>query len=104
MALIYELCYGWDFVPTELMFRGFLVIGMVRVLGHGAVLPMVVLCHSLRTAARRGYFVAVWRLFAGCTGIEYAEHLGWITHSYRHCLGYGNSRLFAGSQPVIHAV
>ncbi|WP_020607534.1 CPBP family intramembrane glutamic endopeptidase [Spirosoma spitsbergense] len=41
-ALIYELCYGWDFVPTELMFRGFLVIGMVRVLGHGAVLPMVV--------------------------------------------------------------
>ena len=41
-ALIYELCYGWDFVPTELLFRGFLVIGMARVLGRGAVLPMVV--------------------------------------------------------------
>ena len=41
-ALIYELCYGWDFVPTELLFRGFLVIGMSRVLGNGAVLPMVV--------------------------------------------------------------
>ncbi|WP_080237475.1 CPBP family intramembrane glutamic endopeptidase [Spirosoma rigui] len=41
-ALVYELCYGWDFVPTELMFRGFLVIGMSRVLGPGAVLPMVV--------------------------------------------------------------
>ena len=41
-ALIYELCYGWDFVPTELLFRGFLVIGMGRVLGNGAVLPMVV--------------------------------------------------------------
>ena len=41
-ALIYELCYGWDFVPTELLFRGFLVIGMSRVLGSGAVLPMVV--------------------------------------------------------------
>ena len=41
-ALIYELCYGWDFVPTELLFRGFLVIGMSRVLGRGAVLPMVV--------------------------------------------------------------
>ncbi|GAB4037786.1 CPBP family intramembrane glutamic endopeptidase [Spirosoma gilvum] len=41
-ALVYELCYGWDFVPTELLFRGFLVIGMSRVLGHGAVLPMVV--------------------------------------------------------------
>ena len=41
-ALIYELCYGWDFVPTELLFRGFLVIGMSKVLGRGAVLPMVV--------------------------------------------------------------
>lgn len=41
-ALVYELCYGWDFIPTELLFRGFLVIGMSRVLGHGAVLPMVV--------------------------------------------------------------
>lgn len=41
-GLVYELCYGWDFVPTELLFRGFLVIGMSRVLGHGAVLPMVV--------------------------------------------------------------
>lgn len=41
-ALIYELCYGWDFVPTELLFRGFLVIGMSQVLGRGSVLPMVV--------------------------------------------------------------
>lgn len=40
-ALIYEFCYGWDFVPTELLFRGFLVIGMSRVL-RGPVLPMVV--------------------------------------------------------------
>jgi hypothetical protein len=42
-ALTYELCYGWDFVPTELLFRGFLVIGMSQSrLGRGAVLPMVV--------------------------------------------------------------
>lgn len=41
-ALVYELCYGWDFVPTELLFRGFLVIGMSRVLGRGAVLPMII--------------------------------------------------------------
>lgn len=40
-ALVYELCYGWDFVSTELLFRGFLVIGMSRVL-RGPVLPMVV--------------------------------------------------------------
>lgn len=45
-ALVYELCYGWDFVPTELLFRGFLVIGMANVMRgaafRGAVLPMVV--------------------------------------------------------------
>lgn len=42
-ALFYELCYGWDFVPTELLFRGFLVIGLSRVLGSGAILPMMVM-------------------------------------------------------------
>ena len=31
-ALGYELAYGWDFVPTELLFRGFLVIGLSYVL------------------------------------------------------------------------
>lgn len=54
-ALCYELAYGWDFLPTELMFRGFLIIGMSRVLTAsrsgqasphqpwpGVVLPMVV--------------------------------------------------------------
>ncbi len=40
-ALMYELCYGWDFVPTELLFRGFLVIGMSAAF-RGPVLPMVV--------------------------------------------------------------
>lgn len=46
-ALVYELCYGWDFLPTELMFRGFLVIGLSRILGRGAVLPMVVAYASI---------------------------------------------------------
>lgn len=41
-ALFYELCYGWDFIPTELLFRGFLVIGLQRILGSGTVLPMIV--------------------------------------------------------------
>lgn len=40
-VLVYELCYGWDFVPTELLFRGFLCIGMAHVL-RGPALPMVV--------------------------------------------------------------
>ena len=59
-ALGYELAYGWDFVPTELIFRGFLVIGLSYVLqtsspqsenasvassslaNPGPVLPMIV--------------------------------------------------------------
>ncbi len=38
---IFELCYGTDFVFTELFFRGLLVLGFARWLGPAAVLPMV---------------------------------------------------------------
>jgi hypothetical protein len=41
-ALFFELAYGLDFIATELLFRGFLVIGMVHILGKDAILPMVV--------------------------------------------------------------
>lgn len=44
-GLVYELFYAFDFVSTELMFRGFMVIGMSHLLGRGAVLPMVV-CYA----------------------------------------------------------
>ena len=43
-ALIYELSYGWDFLPTELMFRGFMVIGLSRIFSnnqHGRARPSV---------------------------------------------------------------
>lgn len=39
--LIYEIAYGMDFFNVEFMFRGFLVIGMSRLLGKEAILPMV---------------------------------------------------------------
>ncbi|NOZ33823.1 MAG: hypothetical protein GXO80_00810 [Chlorobi bacterium] len=37
---IFELAYGLDFVSVELMYRGALIIGMARLLGKEAVLPM----------------------------------------------------------------
>jgi membrane protease YdiL (CAAX protease family) len=37
---IYETFYLSDFLYTELFFRGFLVIGMTRLLGKNAVIPM----------------------------------------------------------------
>jgi hypothetical protein len=38
----YELAYGLDFITVEYLFRGLLVIGMMNVLGRGAVLTMAV--------------------------------------------------------------
>ncbi|MBU0765881.1 MAG: hypothetical protein KJ607_13735 [Bacteroidetes bacterium] len=38
---VFETCYGLDFVSTELIFRGALIIGMVSVMGKDALLPMV---------------------------------------------------------------
>jgi len=40
-TIIYETTYAIDFVKTELVFRGMLVIGMVNIMGRKAVLPMV---------------------------------------------------------------
>jgi len=40
-VMIVEFIYGFDFITVELLFRGALVIGMVKVLGKEAVLPMV---------------------------------------------------------------
>jgi len=38
---LFEACYGWDFLDTELFFRGALVLGMSSILGKGAIMPMV---------------------------------------------------------------
>ena len=40
--IFYELAYGWNFISIELLFRGFLVIGMVKLMGRHAILPMIV--------------------------------------------------------------
>jgi hypothetical protein len=41
-AGIYELCYGFDFISVELFFRGFMVVGLSRIVGKDAILVMVV--------------------------------------------------------------
>lgn len=37
---VYEIVYLFDFLNTELFFRGFLVIGLSKLIGKNAVLPM----------------------------------------------------------------
>jgi len=41
-AGVYELAYGLSFVSVELLFRGFFVIGMIKILGRHAIIPMAV--------------------------------------------------------------
>ncbi|MEL7002743.1 MAG: CPBP family intramembrane glutamic endopeptidase [Bacteroidota bacterium] len=40
-AMIYELFYGWNFLTIELAFRGFMIIGLAKVMGRDVVIPMV---------------------------------------------------------------
>ncbi|MEM7374626.1 MAG: CPBP family intramembrane glutamic endopeptidase [Bacteroidota bacterium] len=40
---IFEFVYASDFLWTELIFRGFFVVGMIRVMGKGAILPCATL-------------------------------------------------------------
>lgn len=39
----FEFTYAFRFVAVELFFRGFLIIGMVKLIGERAIMPMVVL-------------------------------------------------------------
>jgi hypothetical protein len=39
----FELSYAFRFVAVELFFRGFLIIGMIKLIGERAIMPMVVL-------------------------------------------------------------
>ncbi len=38
---IYEFFYGMDFFNVELLFRGFMVVGLSQLLGKDAIMPMV---------------------------------------------------------------
>ncbi|MDG1176638.1 MAG: CPBP family intramembrane metalloprotease [Flavobacteriales bacterium] len=38
---LFELCYGFDFISVELLFRGFMVVALSRFVGKDAILPMV---------------------------------------------------------------
>jgi len=37
--LLYELCYGFDFVSIEFFFRGFLILSLLKICGPHAIIP-----------------------------------------------------------------
>jgi hypothetical protein len=43
LAIPFELLYSTSFLNVELFFRGFLIIGMIRIMGKDAILPMVMM-------------------------------------------------------------
>jgi len=42
-VIIFELSYAFDLVTVEFIFRGFLILGMIHLLGRNAILTMAVL-------------------------------------------------------------
>ncbi len=44
---LFELAYAWDFLATELLFRGFFVVALGRLAGPAVVLPVVTLYGAL---------------------------------------------------------
>jgi hypothetical protein len=99
--LAYELVYGWDFVATELSFRGFLIIGLAGILGRGTILPMVAAYAFLHFGKPLGetlgsifggYILGVLALYSRNIWGGIAIHLGvawlmeftaWLQHVFR---------------------
>lgn len=53
-VLVYELAYGFDFITVEFLFRGFMVIGMMQILGRHGILAMAVTYCFLHTGKPLG--------------------------------------------------
>ncbi len=62
-VMIYEIAYGLDFVTVEFLFRGFMVIGMIQILGRHAVLSMAATYCFLHTGKPIGE--AISSIFGG---------------------------------------
>lgn len=76
--LIYEICYGIDFISIELFFRGFLIIGIGAIIGKKAILPMVVVYSFIHFGKPMGE--AISSVFGGYI-------LGIISFYSRHIFG-----------------
>ena len=76
--LIYEICYGLDFIGVEVFFRGFLVIGFVSIIGKKALLPMVVTYSFIHFGKPMGEAIS---------SVVGGYILGIIAYQSRHILG-----------------
>lgn len=84
---LFETSYSIDFVMTELMFRGALVIGMISIIGKNAILPMCVLYVAIHFGKPLGETVS--SLFGGYI-------LGALAFQTRHIWGGVIVHVFIG--------
>jgi len=75
---LYEMTYAIDFVKTELVFRGMLVIGMVSIMGRKAILPMVAMYAAIHFGKPLGETLS--SIFGGYI-------LGALAYQTRHIWG-----------------
>lgn len=77
-TILYEIAYAFDFIMTELIFRGTLVIGMMAIMGRSAVLPMVAFYCSIHFG--KPIVEAISSIFGGYI-------LGALAYQTRHIWG-----------------
>jgi len=77
-SIFFEITYALDFVMTELMFRGALVIGMAALLGRKAILPMVAMYCAIHFGKPLGETIS--SVFGGFI-------LGALAYQTRHIWG-----------------
>jgi len=77
-SLMYETTYAIDFLKTELVFRGMLIIGMVSIMDKKAVLPMVALYAAIHFGKPIGETIS--SIFGGYI-------LGALAYQTRHIWG-----------------
>ncbi|MFZ4058462.1 MAG: CPBP family intramembrane glutamic endopeptidase, partial [Ferruginibacter sp.] len=52
--VIFELCYGFDFVSIEIFFRGFLVLSLLSICGYQAIIPIACFYCSIHLGSPMG--------------------------------------------------
>ena len=76
--LIFELCYGFDFVSIEFFFRGFLILSMVNICGVKSIIPAA--CFYCTIHLGKPIFEAISSYFGGLL-------LGWVVYKTKSIAG-----------------
>ena len=97
--IVFELCYGLDFVSIEFFFRGFLVLALMDICGSHCIIPMACFYCSIHfgkpmaeavSSFWGGMLLGIISFYSGSIwgglivhlGIAWLMELGWMDWSY----------------------